>query len=222
MSTSHADIAHREIWLQIPWYVNDRIDAAQRERTEAHLRECIACRAEVAQQRRVHALMSADPGIELLPSASLARLRQRIEQTTPRAESRAARSGESRHRMMMAAAVAGVAVILGVLLVTQRPSVAPPAGYFTVSTPRARPSQEAIRVVFLPQTTVAQMQHVLEQNELRIVAGPTEAGVYSLAPTGTQPVPATLRKLRSLPIVRFAEATTPLSPTTPLSHDEAR
>ncbi|MFO1465635.1 MAG: hypothetical protein U1F35_04195 [Steroidobacteraceae bacterium] len=201
MSTSHADIAHREIWLQIPWYVNDRIDAAQRERTEAHLRECIACRAEVAQQRRVHALMSADPGIELLPSASLARLRQRIEQTIPRAESRAARSGESRHRMMMAAAVAGVAVILGVLLVTQRPSVAPPAGCFTVSTPRVRPPAGSHPRGLPAADLMAQMQHVLEQNELRIVAGPTEAGVYSLAPTGTQPVPAALATPRRCPCV---------------------
>ncbi len=211
-STSRADTGHREIWLQIPWYVNDRIDAAQRERVETHLRDCAACRSEVAQQRRVHAVMSADPGVEVLPSASLARLRQRIDQLDPPVGNAASRSGESRQRMLMAAAVAGVAVVLGLVLVVQHPAGAPSTGYFTVSTPRARPAQEVIRVVFAPPTTVAQMQRVLEQNEVRIVAGPTEAGVYSLALTGTQPVSTTLRRLRSLPEVRFAEATAPLAP----------
>jgi len=50
---------------------------------------------------------------------------------------------------------------------------------------------------------------LLDDAHLKIIAGPTEAGVYSLASTQTQPVGESLKRLRQNPAVRFAEATGP-------------
>jgi hypothetical protein len=44
---------------------------------------------------------------------------------------------------------------------------------------------------------------------LKIVSGPTEAGVYSLAMSGPQSIDWSLRRLRGHDTVRFAEALGP-------------
>jgi hypothetical protein len=64
-----------------------------------------------------------------------------------------------------------------------------------------------IRAVFAPEVTVEQLKALLGEAKMRIVSGPTEAGVYSLAATSDQPVVESLAVLRKHPDVRFAEAT---------------
>jgi len=91
---------------------------------------------------------------------------------------------------------------------SRAPSAAP--NYYTVSSPAPRAANEAIRAVFAPTLTLAELQDILGQAHLRIVAGPTEAGVYSLAQTsGKGSVSASLALLRSHPTVRFAESIEP-------------
>jgi hypothetical protein len=51
-----------------------------------------------------------------------------------------------------------------------------------------------------------ELQTILDEAQLRIVSGPTEAGVYSLASNSTLPVRASLALLRQHSTVRFAEA----------------
>ena len=51
----------------------------------------------------------------------------------------------------------------------------------------ARPN-EVIRAVFSPTITLVELQTMLDEAQLRIVSGPTEAGVYSLAANSRRPV----------------------------------
>lgn len=220
-NTQRNEAEHRDIWLQIPWYVNDRIDARQRRRVDAHLRDCDACRVELTQQRRVHESMSADTGVEQLPSASLNRLRQRLDaaaapqQLDPHvddapAAARGAWRPTSRHALL-AASVAVVAVALSVaVLASRHDATAPPDPYYTVTSAPQHPAQEVIRAVFAPATTLAQLQKILDESHLKIVAGPSEAGVYSLAMTRDQSVATALLRLRQHGDVRFAESSVPL------------
>jgi Putative zinc-finger len=212
--STHHDAEHREIWLQLPWYVNDSVDLRQRERIDAHISHCARCRTELSQQREVQAAMCADVSVELLPSASLNRLRQRLDaapQAQPTPERAAAiTDGTPQRRWQVAAAIAAVAVTLGVVMMASRSptSTGSAAGsYRTVTDATPRPSQEAIRAVFAPDTSVARLQRMLEAAQLTIVAGPTEAGVYSLALAASKPLAAALSELRRQPEVRFAEST---------------
>jgi hypothetical protein len=66
--------------------------------------------------------------------------------------------------------------------------------------------------VFVPTITLVELQSILDDSQLRIVAGPTEAGVYSLALTAARPVNESLASLRQHSTVRFAESTRPDSP----------
>jgi hypothetical protein len=50
---------------------------------------------------------------------------------------------------------------------------------------------------------------VLDEAGLRIISGPTEAGVYALAANSRRPVSSSLAVLRGHAIVRFAESVQP-------------
>jgi hypothetical protein len=68
-----------------------------------------------------------------------------------------------------------------------------------------------IRAVFSPTITLVELQSVLQEAQLKIISGPTEAGVYSLASDSSLPVHTSLELLRHHAAVRFAEGTRPES-----------
>jgi hypothetical protein len=82
-----------------------------------------------------------------------------------------------------------------------------PSEYRTVTTPTTRAPDEVIRAVFSPAITLVELQAILDEAQLRIISGPTEAGVYSLAATSERPVTSSLSLLRRHASVRFAEST---------------
>jgi hypothetical protein len=52
-----------------------------------------------------------------------------------------------------------------------------------------------------------ELQAMLDEAQLKIISGPTEAGVYSLAAVSSRPVSLSLALLRQHKTVRFAEIT---------------
>jgi hypothetical protein len=81
--------------------------------------------------------------------------------------------------------------------------------YYTVTTSTARAPDEVIRAVFSPTVTLVELQTILDAAGLRIISGPTEAGVYALAANSRRPVNSSLALLRANGKVRFAESTQP-------------
>jgi hypothetical protein len=79
------------------------------------------------------------------------------------------------------------------------------AHYQTVTNLAPQPAGAVIRAVFAPTLTVSELQAVLEDAKLKIVAGPTPAGVYSLAMSGSPSPDWSLQRLRRHDTVRFAE-----------------
>jgi anti-sigma factor RsiW len=202
---------HREISDLIPWYVNGTLDDRRRERVEAHLASCTTCRDELANERRLYQEMAAEPGVEYMPAPSLKRLQAAIDElssgpvpTLPVA----APPPVIRWRGLAAAAIVGAAAVLALMSAGRFASGAR-SDYHTVTSAVSRAHDEVIRAVFAPTTPVIDVQRILAEAQLRIVAGPTEAGVYSLASTSSRPVSDSLALIRSHPEVRFAESTQP-------------
>ncbi len=99
-------------------------------------------------------------------------------------------------------------LLLGVIKLARGPgSRDSTADYRTVTTSAAHAPGEVIRAVFSSNVTLEDLQSILDDARLRIVAGPTEAGVYSLARTSLRPVSVSLSLLREHAAVRFAEST---------------
>jgi hypothetical protein len=114
----------------------------------------------------------------------------------------------------MAASVAVMAVALSLLAADrwmQSRAHASAPDYYTVTTPTPHAPGEVIRAVFSPTITLVELQAILDGAQLRIVSGPTEAGVYSLAANSGRPVSSSLASLRRDEKVRFAEITQPSS-----------
>jgi len=188
--TEYTAAEHQDIGELLPWFVNGRLSDADRQRVDSHLRLCEVCRDELAAQHRIYREMSADAGVEHMPMAGLNRLRLRIENLEDAGTARAAPEEASR-----SGAPAGS------------------ANYYTVTTAAAQPANTAIRAVFAPTVTLSELQELLDDAHLKIVSGPTEAGVYSLAMSASPSVDWSLRRLRGHETVRFAESVVPASAT---------
>jgi hypothetical protein len=209
------DCEHQEVSALIPWYVNSRLSESERLKVDAHIADCAACRADVLVEQQLFEAIKGAPTVEYMPAASLKRLQERLDglqSVAPVADAAPVvriRSGWPK-RVLMAASVAVMAISISLLLADRwvqfrAQQAAPKYRTVTSSTPHAR--DEVIRAVFAPTITLIELQAILDEAELRIVSGPSEAGVYSLAAKSNLPVRSSLALLRQHPTVRFAEQT---------------
>ena len=208
--------AHRRAWDLIPWVVNGSASDEERRTVEQHLADCADCREEYEFQSRLRGAISRPPrpdgaADDAAASASLQRLWQRIdgeEQPAP-ARLRRAGGGSFARGLLLAVLIeaVGIAALSAALWTRDVPRGAAPL-YQTLSAPAEGTPRASIRAVLAPTLTLGELQALLGQAQLQIVAGPSEAGVYSLAPLSQQAAPATqtaLAQLRAHPGVRFAE-----------------
>jgi hypothetical protein len=211
-------MSHSELKSLIPWYVNSTLAEVERGRLEAHLELCGVCRRDLELERALYSRINAAPDVEYMPAPSLKKLNLRLdalqnptgiaEEETPVVRGR---SKGTPWKLLAVASLTAFALALGVLAFgDHRPAAA--RTYYTVTTPAARVPDAVIRAVFVPSITLVELQKLLDEAQLRIVAGPSEAGVYSLALTSARPVAASLAALRRHDSVRFAEGTQPATP----------
>lgn len=207
---------HHDVSALLPWYVNETLGERDRERVDAHLGVCASCREDLAAQQRICAAIEARPALDYMPVASLKRLQARLDAQADSAAAPGLPRQPAAHRLpwrgWMAASIAVMAVAVALLAADRWEQIEArltQPTYRTVTTSAPRPRGEVIRAVFSPAITLVELQTILDEAQLRIVSGPTEAGVYSLASTSTLPVSASLALLRQHSTVRFAEGTLP-------------
>jgi anti-sigma factor RsiW len=212
---------HEELTVLIPWYVNGSIGEDERLRLDAHLVACANCRDALAQERYVYRGVNTEPCVEYMPAASLKRLQARLDGADASARVDAPPelpvTGKPGRRSIpwQGLTAASIAVMAGAvtLLAADRwmqfHAQASAPKYYTVTSAVPRPPGEVIRAVFSPTVTLIELQAILDAAQLRIISGPTEAGVYSLAANSRRPVSSSLALLRAHANVRFAESTQP-------------
>lgn len=212
----HESGAHQALSMLLPWYVNETLGEADRERLEVHLADCLRCREDLALERQLYRGLRTDSAVEFMPTASLKRLHERLDaieiaavDERPRVEDVLASRPTMPWAGLAAASVAVLAVAVSVLatqrwLLFRSHGIAAP--YQTVTQPAPQVPGETIRAVFAPTITLVELQAILDEAQLRIVAGPSEAGVYALAPTSQRPTRSALASLRAHSNVKFAES----------------
>jgi hypothetical protein len=205
---------HHEVSALLPWYVNETLEERDRQRVYAHVGICANCREDLAAQERICAAIEVQPAIDYMPVASLKRLQARLDAQAESAPTPALPQQQPAHRLpwrgWMAASIAVMAVAVALLAADRWAQVEArliQPKYRTVTSSAPRPPGEVIRAVFAPTITLVELQTMLDEAQLRIVSGPTEAGVYSLASNSTLTVRASLALLRQHSTVRFAEGT---------------
>lgn len=177
---------HRHAQALLPWYVTGQLDAAEALRVKAHLDACVACRAELAAERRLRETMLAAP----------------VEEGDARAPLRR-RFSPASAALGAAGAIAASLAVAVVVLSPPRPSPRH-AIYRTLGDP-SEPSTGQLVVVFDPACAEGQMNSALARAHARIVDGPTATGAYVLrVPHGGRD--AALAALRASPGVRLAQS----------------
>ena len=206
---------HEQVSALLPWYVNGSISELDGQRVAAHLPVCADCSNDLRQELFVYRSMTADTAVEYMPAASLKRLLARLDGVpAPATADAGPATARRRHALpwlgLMAASIAVMAVAVSLLTADRwlysRPSALQP-NYYTVTTAVPHPPGEVIRAVFSPTITLDELQGILDEAQMRIISGPTEAGVYSLAAKSNRPVSSSLTLLRAHAKVRFAEST---------------
>ena len=205
---------HRRVWELIPWVVNGRASGEERRLVEEHLAACGDCREEHEFQARLRTAMSGEPRSEGqadagAAAASLQRLWQRIDGEEEPAPVVRRRAGGSFARGLLLAVLIeaiGIVALSAALWTRDSPQGGAPL-YRTLSAPAEGAGRATIRAVLQPTLTLGELQALLERAQLQIVAGPSAAGVYSLAPLPVHTATAqpALEQLRAHPGVRFAE-----------------
>ncbi len=215
----------------LPWFVNGTLSQADAVRVAAHLETCETCRRDAAEQNEVFKQLQAPEPVEHTATAGWRKLAQRLEasersETSERSEREEATVSDSKGTgrravgnpvRWLAAAVVVQGLALGTIAGVQllhAPSLDATASYRTMTSARAE--APSLRVAFMPTTTLAELQNLLRANHLVAVAGPSEAGIFTLASDSgaadKDTAPIVLARLRADPRVRFAE---PLVAETP-------
>jgi anti-sigma factor RsiW len=103
---------HLEVSALLPWYVNETLAEADRQRVETHAGSCMTCREDLAAQQRICEAIEAQPALNYMPVASLKRLQARLDTLAAPAATMATEQPTNRMpwRGWMAASIAAMAV----------------------------------------------------------------------------------------------------------------
>lgn len=209
---------HQECWELLPWLANERATTKDIARIEEHLRGCRECQEELELQRHLREAIRTDDSVVLAPQTSFQKLMQRIDDDAPPLSGAVADSepgGATPRRIIrwsrwlpIAAGIQGImiAALLGTLWwQSHTTSTAPRFTTLTSQTQQTR--GPLLRIVFADSVTLDDVSEILRSIDAQIVAGPSEAGVYTLAlPSTTEPITNTLSRLRSDRRIVFAES----------------
>lgn len=213
---------HEYCWNMLPWFVTGRLSGEDTQRIERHLESCAACRAELAEQRELCMHIRRDEPVLLAPQGSLQKMMARIDANASTNDASPEESASDlpaaiptrprRSYRWLAIAAALQAVTIAFLLTmvlrqTTHDMTAPRFSTLTTGS-TAIDSAASLRVVFKPDTQAAAMQSLLRSVNAQVMAGPTEAGVYTLRLTTAadeREVSRALSQVRADKSVIFAE-----------------
>jgi len=211
---------HAEAWELLPWLVTGRLAPDDHARVTRHVDECEECRREVDLQAAIRAGLEGDSRVEYAPQPSYQKLMARIEELERAAPEDDAPSAPAPSRRAPPARIprwlTGILVTQGamaaalVLLIgfqSFERFLAPSYQTLTSVEPSAA-MRGNLRVVLAPDVTVREFSALLGSVGARVVAGPSDAGAWTLAIPYAVDSPrfeAALRQLKLDPRILFAE-----------------
>lgn len=194
---------HERCWEDIPWWVNGTLPEAEQRRLAAHVEHCSECREELARQQQLYAHLHAETGSEPVPLGAWEKLSARIDAAQPSSR----KPLIAKRQWLQIVLWAQAAVIAGLATALWLPQGA--GSYVTLTSSSSPTAHTAVRVVFAPDASLERINRLLREIGGEVVAGPSEAGVYTvtIASADTAPTVAALRTHREVLFAEPASAT---------------
>ncbi len=221
--------SHDKVWPLLPWYVNGSLKGAELELVEKHIRICLRCRRELAEQSTLYIALQRAPVVKISAIPSLERLMSRIrdeEESRRKPNSNAGwkdrwLAGWRTHfTAVLTPRRWAVALAMGVLVLAlpwtlQWTSQDTVSSYHTVADRGSlgQFQENDIRVVFADHLAESEIDAILKSINGHVVDGPTQWGVYTIRSKGSgepaHSLSKMLEELRANKGVVFAEPALP-------------
>jgi hypothetical protein len=174
----------------LPWLANETLEGDEHDLVEQHVADCDACRRELVVLRELRSTLQrhADAGAGEL---GLRRLRRDIHRNFSRLP-----------RWLLPAGMAA-ALVIAVQSVVLWQTVSPVDRYAPLS--GSSVGGGVLQATFSPQAREADLRALLRESGVRIVDGPSAAGVYRLAVDAGQDPEQVVQTLKRHPgLIRHA------------------
>lgn len=185
------DISHDEAERLLPWYETGQLSALEEAQMRRHLQDCSSCQAELEQEKRLReALCGSAADYGRTPAMDWLAFKGRLAEDRTGPEVEPLRShiakpvpqnrvpGATWFKWAFAAQFVVVAIGLAAIVHMQM-KAHDPAPYRTLGAAASTPKGNVV-VVFQPQTSEAVFRQILQDNQARMIDGPTEANGYIL------------------------------------------
>ena len=195
---------HDEVWLLLPWLANGRLGAAERERAEEHVRHCVACKRELAQQELMCRAFCEPDRVTYAPGPSFRKLMERIDAAPDQLPDRLRdHVPERASERVKPPATRGVVARLGRVSAWRPPGLAWAATFlllfgvtgllttayhwsepvYRTHTESAPATPGVLHIALDRSLTIGDVEEMLRADGARIVEGPGDTGVVGVTPT---------------------------------------
>ena len=176
-------LPHEHAMEMLPWLINDSLLGDERATVLDHAQSCVMCRREMKSLEDLRDSVNLLSSPVLIPKPDMRNINARIDKLIDRQNW--ARRSISWISEFIASPWRVAYVAQSMLLVVLAAALLVPATRDAEYTMLTQASDLAdgyyVRVVFSPDLTHANLKELLDDLELRVVAGPSDRGVYTLA-----------------------------------------
>lgn len=169
---------HQATLELLPWFVNDTLTQAKREQVDVHLRNCLICRRELLEQRRLQKLIRSRSRALMSCGEAFASLQNRLgEQHSGHDEAHPWWNP----RLTVAAIAMLCIALIGTWLVRpgERATLSREPSFRTLTNASQRPDVH-LKVSFAPDVTRADRNRLMQDIDGRIVSGPGPNDLYDV------------------------------------------
>ena len=201
---------HRQIFLLLPWYLNESLQQDERRQVENHLRNCMLCNRELVALRKLAAAVKQSSDLDAAAEESFAKLREKLQPADPLRKKplpsnnqprlvwsrkpEAAAPGLSvntanRYSQLLSLrgspvthfAIAASMLLAMIPLIMQYGRSPTTTDYYTLSAAKPEsPAGTKLRIVFSKSLPNAGIDLLLEKIHGQLVEGPNSVGAYTV------------------------------------------
>lgn len=189
----------------LPWFVNDTLNAGERDSVRHHLESCDECRENVSLLTAVQTTVRHSTATPMVRPQNADRLLARINDL----EGQKPTNRWMSPAIILAASLGAVVMVATLLLPGRMTDLAPPGRFETAtSTSRQGTMDYVLRLEFRPGTKFADQQRILRDLQAEDIRHDTSTGVYnvniSLAAASLEELERFTGSVQALPEVRSA------------------